>query len=114
MVPSSVEKMNAEVPVFPPLETWKLPAFPLNTTPVGVPVPVLPEGGGTVTVSGTLAPAPLYSVLTPAPLSEIQNGLVGEWVRPQGLTRFGSIVTAGTAPRNQVGNSDLRRRTEWR
>src|SRR4051812_29775509 len=59
MVPSSVEKMNAEVPVFPPLVTWKLPALPLKTTPVGAAVPVLPVGGGIVTVSGTLVPAPL-------------------------------------------------------
>ena len=59
MVPSSVEKRKADVPVLPPLETWKLPAFPLKTVPVGVAVSVLPAGGGMVTVSGTLVPVPL-------------------------------------------------------
>ena len=32
------------------------------------------------------------------PLSDTQKGLVGDRDRPQGLTRFGSIVAAGTAP----------------
>jgi hypothetical protein len=31
-------------------------------------------------------------------LSEIQKGLVGLSAMPQGLTRFGSIMAAGTAP----------------
>jgi len=32
-------------------------------------------GGATVTTKGIIAPDPLYSVVKPVPLSEIQNGL---------------------------------------
>src|SRR5579872_3627155 len=59
---------------------------PVNTTPVGVPVPMVffPVGslgsetiGGIFTTSGTMAPVfPLYRVETPPLLSETQNGLV--------------------------------------
>lgn len=59
IVPSYAENMKSEVPVLAPLLTWKLPAFPLKTTPVGADVPVLPLGGGTVTVSGNFVPAQL-------------------------------------------------------
>src|SRR5690242_6065228 len=74
----------------------------LKTVPVGLPCDpgVAP---GMVTTSGWWGglvpggwgtPWPLYRVLTPAPLSETQKGLVPLEVRPQGLIRLGSKLAA--------------------
>src|SRR5256885_2579042 len=98
MVPSSVEKMNAATPEAVPLDTVK-PVPPLNTMPLGVEmVPAgEPAGAGTVTTSGVIAPAPLYSVDRPVPLSEIHHGPVALGIRPQALTRLGSVTAATPA-----------------
>src|SRR6266568_828801 len=95
IVPSSVAKMKNDLPEFAPFETTKS-FVALKTSPVGAAiVPAgLPAGGATVTTSATAVPSPLYSVVTPAPLSETQNGLVDEAVMPHALTRFGSVVCA--------------------
>jgi hypothetical protein len=58
----------------------------LKTSPVG------PRG--VVTMSGWGVPAPLYSVATFAPLSDIQKGLIELDVIPQGFLRFGSVFVA--------------------
>ena len=73
---------------------------PLKTIPVGVEVvPAgLPVGGGIVTTSACLVPAPLYKVERPVPLSLTHHGLFELAARPQGLTRSLSITAAGTAP----------------
>ena len=42
--------------------------------------------------------APNSTLASPVPLSEIQNGLVGENETPQGLTRLGSVACAGIDP----------------
>src|SRR5262245_15650906 len=74
--------------------------LPLKTIPVGVEVvPAgLPAGGGIFTSSPSLAPVPSYSVEKPVPLSLTHQGLVALAARPQGLTSFGSITGAETAP----------------
>src|SRR5690348_12736362 len=103
IVPSSVANMKKLGPEPPPPVTTK-PELPLNTTPVGVPVVPsgLPLAGGIVTTSGVAGgngtPAPLYRVLTPVPLSEIQKGLVGPNAMPQGFFKLASVWAAGTAP----------------
>src|SRR5436309_11862456 len=95
IVPSSVLKMKRAAPDTPFLETTK-PLVPLKTTPVGAAtVPSgLPLGGGIVTTSGAPGgkgvPAPLYSVMTPVPLSAIQKGVVGPCTMPHELTKLGS------------------------
>src|SRR2546423_7928801 len=98
MVPSSVAKMNAEVPVLPPLETWKLPLFPLKTTPVGAEVSLLPAGCGSVNVRGNLVIAPLLRGLTPVPLSGSHSGLFGEWAKPHWVTRLQFAASARPRP----------------
>src|SRR5215471_16693612 len=95
MSPFSVAKMNnagasvvgsADVPI------RKLPETFPKTAPVGPP--------RTFTVSGTFAPAPVYSVdlllLGSGPLSATHHGVVGPRARPQPLTRSGSV--SGAAP----------------
>src|SRR5260221_5488455 len=92
IVPSSVLKMNRATPDMVPFETRK-PAVPLKTTPVGAAVvPAgLPPGGGIVTTRGAFGgkgvAAPVYSVETPVPLFEIQDGEVTLWTIPQAVTR---------------------------
>src|SRR5258706_55670 len=101
IVPSSVLTMKRAGPEAAPLETTK-PLVLLKTTPVGAAtVPAgLPLGGGIVTTIGVPggggkgAPAPLYSVLRPVPLSAIQKGVVGPCTMPQELTRLGSCPAA--------------------
>src|SRR5690242_18838404 len=95
MVPPSVSKMNTD---FTPGETSKPVAVLLNTMPVGAAGGAPPGGGGMVTCRPSFAPAPLYSVDRPVSALLTQKGPVGERASPQGLTRAGSIVTAGTAP----------------
>src|SRR5258706_8147155 len=94
IVPSSVAKIKGAAPDPMAFETTK-PAVPLKTTPVGaavVPAGLSP-GGGIVTTSGVAGgkgvPAPLYSVDTPVPLSEIQNGEGALCTIPQALARCG-------------------------
>src|SRR5436305_11103908 len=88
IVPSSLEKMK--------MSLLNLPV-PLNTCPVGADTP--PPGAGMVTTSPCFAPVALYSVVTPLPLSEIQNGepvacpLVPKEI-PHGLTSCGSVLAA--------------------
>src|SRR5258708_1384487 len=97
IVPSSVLKMKRAGPEAAPLETTK-PLVPLKTTPVGAATgPAgLALGGGAVTTiggpggGGKGGPGPLYSVLTPVPLSAIQKGVAGPCTMPQELTRLGS------------------------
>src|SRR5262245_1948410 len=95
MVPSSVAKRKtagmagANVKSVVGLCTW----------PVGADGGVPPAAGGTVTIRGLPAgkgsPAPLYTVTTPVPLSEIQNGPpMGLKEMPQGFTRFESRCSA--------------------
>src|ERR1041384_266946 len=85
IVPSSVTKMK---------RSPKKSALPLKTVPVGAEGGVPPGGTGMVTTNGTIAPAPLYSVATPVPLSATHHGLVALRASPQGLTRWGSVVAA--------------------
>src|SRR6266581_9763306 len=67
----------------------------LNTRPVGAPpLPNGSSGVGIRTTSGTLLSVPLasvrYSVETPAPLFETQNGEVDDSPTPHGFNRSGS------------------------
>src|SRR5262249_3670024 len=96
MVPSSVSKMK-EAGL--PLASMKGPAggAVLNTIPVGVPgAPIAALGVGMPTTRPCFTPWVLYSVDTPALLSEIQKGLpsfvevVGLSAIPQGLTSWES------------------------
>src|ERR1700739_668239 len=91
IVPSNVSKINTAGPDLPFAETVKSVGFGLMfpTTPVGMPrLPAGVEGaGGTVTTSGTCAPAAVYSVEKPVPLSLTQYGEVGSETRPHPLTR---------------------------
>src|SRR5690348_165746 len=100
MVPSTESNRNTLDPLLPLAETTKpLPAV-LKTVPVGVPCGA--SGcvglGGMVTTSGFPAgwawPWPLYSVLSPVPSSDTQNGLPELAVRPHGFTRWGSVTCA--------------------
>src|SRR5579885_2342750 len=47
-----------------------------------------------VTTSGWIFPLPSYRVESPVPVSEIQNGPIGLYEMPQGLTRFESVMGA--------------------
>src|ERR1700688_1026107 len=91
IVPSRVAKINSAWPETPFPVTVKSLGFGLMfpTTPVGVPrVPAGLEGaGGTATTRGTCAPAAVYSVENPVPLSLTQNGEVASETRPHPLTR---------------------------
>src|SRR6266511_3587149 len=86
IVPSSLANRNSAGPDAVPLETTKL-EVPLKTAPVGPPP--------TRTSSGIFAPAALYRVDRSVPLSATHQGVVGPAVRPQALTRLGSVVSAG-------------------
>src|SRR6266540_3608502 len=89
IAPSSLANRNSAGPDAVPLVTTKL-VVPLKTAPVGPPP--------TWTSSATFAPAAVYSVDRSVPLSATHQGVVGPAVRPQALTRFGSMVSAGLAP----------------
>src|SRR5258706_5051924 len=80
----------------------------LKMMPVGAPGPsaVFPHcwvgvgwvaGPGILTMRLTALPLPSNSVESPVPLSDTQNGLVGDATRPQGLTRHGSRRSASPA-----------------
>src|SRR4029079_3190191 len=86
--PASVAKMNREGPETPPPETMKPVPAALATMPVGPP--------GTLTVIGTFAPAPVYSVEVSVPLLATHHGEVGSAAIPQPLTRFASTVLPST------------------
>ena len=47
-----------------------------------------------MTTNPSLSPAPLYSVASPVPLSDTQNGEMGLNDTPQGLAKSGSVVFA--------------------
>src|SRR5262249_31291330 len=86
---SSLAKMKAAVPgVFglAVVPTRNLPVIPAKTVPVGPP--------STSTTSDWIAPALLYSVDRSVPLSATHHGLVPPRVRPQALTRCGSVTAA--------------------
>src|SRR6059036_3236181 len=91
MVPSSVAKRKTARSAGASVKS----AVGLNTWPVGADGEVPPAAGGTVTTRGLPigkgSPAPLYTVTTPVPLSETQNGPpIGLKEMPQGFMRFGS------------------------
>src|SRR6267378_8286944 len=79
IVPFSVANMNR---AFAPFESPNEPVL-LNTCPVGTPG-TAPPGPGMVTTRPCFTPAPLYSVDTPVPASETQNGLVALNEMPHG------------------------------
>src|SRR5438445_12946991 len=94
MVPSSVAKRNkARAVLFS-----RNPVVLLNTWPVGADGGAPPAGGGIVTTMGLAAgaasPLPSYTLMTPVPLFETQNGPVGLAELPHGFTRFGSRCAA--------------------
>src|SRR5580698_38149 len=94
MVPSMVEKRNRACL---PGARRKSAGLPLAMVPVGVPVGKVLFAGldwGMVTTRGVMAPAPLYRVLRPVPLSETHQGLPDMRESPQGLTRLGSVTGA--------------------
>src|SRR5881628_3714453 len=89
-VPSSVAKIKKAGRGLPSLVVPNtkpgvlLKAVLLKAWPVGDAKPVTPGGSGTLTTRGAFPPKLLYSVDTPAWLSEIQKGLVAEKDIPQG------------------------------
>src|SRR5271154_4756909 len=87
-VPSSVTKMNDAGFPFASTKTVVL----LYTWPLGAAGPGWPLGGAMVPTKGMMAPEPLYNVVSPVPLSEIQNGLPELSAIPHGSTRFGSVT----------------------
>ena len=89
IVPASVAKRNRAAPLLPLWLIMKSELLPLNTVPVGPPA--------TETVSATLAPEPLYSVVEFVPLSDAHHGVVGPALRPQPLTSVASVPGAGVA-----------------
>src|SRR5882757_7217971 len=94
MVPSIVEKRNK---LGLPGASKKSVGLPLAMVPVGVPSGVfllLGSAGGMVTTRACLAPGPLYSVLSPVPLSEIHQGLLELRDSPHGLINCGSVTGA--------------------
>src|SRR5260370_4418765 len=100
IVPSSVAKMKRLGPD-PPLPVTTKSLVPLKTLPVGAAGGVPPVGGGMVTTSGiggeptwSAVPSPLYTVATPAVLSQTHQGLVGLWDSPQGFFKFRSVNLA--------------------
>jgi hypothetical protein len=76
----------------------------LKAWPVGEPTAPFPADGGAgmATTSGCALPAPSYSVVTPAWLSDTQIGLPGPTDVPQGFLRLGSVCAA------KPGMSDTR------
>src|SRR5450755_2430845 len=88
IVPSSVAKIKgADFPF-----TVKS-GEPLNTIPVGEPVPD-PFDEGISTSSPCFTPSPLYRVDQPEPASLTQNGDPDERASPQPLTNRGSTCLA--------------------
>src|SRR5947209_14562293 len=89
IIPLFVANRNLDAPLLPPWLTTKSVALPLKTVPVGPP--------GTDTVSGTFAPAPLYSVEVLEPLFADHQGVVGPALSPQPLTSDASVAGAAVA-----------------
>src|SRR3954467_13402875 len=84
MVPSSPSKMNVAPIVVPGIANWLGLGF--HTMPVGADE----SAGGIVTTSGTIAPAPLYSVDTLPLLSEAHSAPPGAQAIPHGFRRLAS------------------------
>src|ERR1017187_1793138 len=83
----------------PPLHPSMLPSSDAkrNTSPLNelVPLntcPVIGSAPGIETTSACFTPAPLYSVASPVPLSDTQNGLPPLSEIPQGLIRSASVT----------------------
>src|SRR4029077_2623088 len=96
IVPSSVanrKKAGPETPFFAITKSDELGSKVLNACPVGAATAPLPaEGGaGIATTRGCGLPAPSYSVVTPAGLSDTQIGVPGLTDVPHGFFRFGSV-----------------------
>ena len=87
MVPDSVAKMNRAG--FP--DAISQAGVPLKTCAVGEPVGILTTRA---LATGNGWPRPLYKVLVPDRLFDIQNGPVGFKAIPQGLVRLGSVWVA--------------------
>src|SRR5579864_2097390 len=101
MAPSSVAKRNLLGPEAPASDTTKPSAVGLSTVPSGAPTAPGPAEGGagmatTCWPFGPVAglPAPSYSVVAPAALSDTQMGRPGPVAVPQGLRRLGSVCAA--------------------
>src|SRR4051794_34297744 len=101
MPPSSLAKMKTDAAgALPGAETLKAVLSVLKTCPVGAACP--PAVVGVIATTrwaagggGCWTPFPSYSVATPAPLSEIQNGVVGPNEMPHAFTKCGSWWAAG-------------------
>src|SRR5262249_13061563 len=105
IVPSSVAKMNSEVPLFLPSLTTNdvLPGTSksgLKTMPVGVESPLEPAGDGMVTDgrTGLMFPASSKSAEVPWPLSLFQKSPGFLAATPKVFLKSGSTWSAATAP----------------
>src|SRR5882724_2338836 len=99
MVPSSVANRKKAGPERPSLvitKSGEAGSKVLNAWPVGAPTAPCPADGGAgmPTTRGWGLPAPSYSVVTPAWLSDTQIGVPGPTDVPQGFFRFGSVCSA--------------------
>src|SRR5919204_1823928 len=85
--------------IFPSSVANRKSAGPLPTTKLGPVLETAPVGAlGTETTSGRGVPSAVYSVETSVPLSATHHGEPGSDVRPQALTRFASVWSAGRKP----------------
>ena len=105
IVPCSVANRKNDGPLVVPFVTTKLAGTicvePLNTIPVGAPPSAEPVVPGIATTSGTMWPAPSYSVDVALPLLATHTGPNGLNTIPQALIRFGSGplgLSAGIEP----------------
>src|SRR5579885_3434923 len=89
MPPSShAKRKRTPLKLLVPLKTWPVMGTGLFGSLLGMD-----------TTRPCLTPEPLYSVLTPLPLSDTQNGPPGANDMPQGFLSWGSGgCSAGTAP----------------
>src|SRR5579862_8340466 len=99
IVPSSVAKRKKAGPETPSFEITKsvdVGSSVLKAWPVGAPTAPAPAeaGAGIATTRGCGLPAPSYSVVTPAWLSETQMGVPGPTDVPHGFLRLGSVCAA--------------------
>src|SRR5690242_20227451 len=99
IVPSSVakrKKAGPETPSFLITKSDEVLSSVLNACPVGAPAAPFPADGGAgiAPTRGCGLPAPSYSVVTPAWLSETQIGVPGPTEVPQGFFRLGSVWAA--------------------
>ena len=90
--PFSPANMNRAAAELAPTDTTNAVVLPLNTVPVGAPPSML-------TTSDCLMGEvlELYNVERSVALSDTHSGVVGPWVRPQALTRLGSVTGANPA-----------------